>query len=146
VLPGGPSRVRRDPGSGRRRWHRRGLRWACSGRRSSTGRWDWPVTGRPATDSASPPADYDAWLANLRAAGIDLLFVARTNPADGWLSNAADAPFPIERRWADAHPEIVRPVAVPGPDDPTFRIYRVRFPPGPPVPSGRDASSHPPAG
>jgi hypothetical protein len=51
-------------------------------------------------------ADYQAWLKNLRAEQIDLLFVSRTN-LHGRSSSRPDEllPFPIERIWADAHPE-----------------------------------------
>jgi hypothetical protein len=50
--------------------------------------------------------NYRAWLENLRNRGINLLFIARVN-THGRLVRAADGPptFPIEKRWADAHPE-----------------------------------------
>lgn len=57
----------------------------------------------PAPDRAG--ATYDAWRANLRAAQRDVLFVAATYPGVR-RAIAADADgFPIERAWADAHPE-----------------------------------------
>ena len=53
-------------------------------------------------------ASYEAWLRNLRAEGAEVLFiaaldpiVARTVPADG-------DQFPVERQWADAHPDLFR--------------------------------------
>jgi hypothetical protein len=88
----------------------------------------WP-NSRPGWDRLRP--DYPAWADNLDAEGIQLLVVTRVNPAEG-AHNVADAEgFPIERRWADAHPE--RFVRLYGQDerDPWFRLYRVRRPRGP---------------
>jgi hypothetical protein len=82
----------------------------------------WP-NSRPGWDRLRP--DYGAWIENLDAEGIQLLVVTRVNPAEG-PHNVADAEgFPIERRWADAHPE--RFVRLYGQDerDPWFRFYRV---------------------
>jgi hypothetical protein len=51
-------------------------------------------------------ADYEAWLENLRTQQIDLLFVARTNLHGRLAALRGDLPpFPIERTWADTHPE-----------------------------------------
>lgn len=51
-------------------------------------------------------ADYQAWLENLRTAQIDLLFVSRINLHGHIILPPLElAPFPIEREWADAHPE-----------------------------------------
>jgi hypothetical protein len=62
--------------------------------------WDTP---RPGWDRIRP--DYSAWVENLKRQRIDVLFVAQANPPDG-LFNCADAEnFPIERVWADQHPE-----------------------------------------
>ena len=66
------------------------------------GQGTWP-NSRPGWDRIRP--DYRAWLDNLDAEGIQLLVVTRVNPAEG-RHNVADAEgFPIERRWADSHPE-----------------------------------------
>ena len=51
-------------------------------------------------------ADYEAWLENLRTQRIDLLFVTRTNLHGRLAALRGDLPpFPIERTWADTHPE-----------------------------------------
>lgn len=83
----------------------------------------WP-TARPGWDRLHP--DYEGWWANLRASRIDLLVVARANPAEGPFNVADREGFPIERGWAEAHPgvfEAVYGVAVP---DPQLKIYRIR--------------------
>jgi len=87
------------------------------------GEGTWP-NSRPGWDRIHP--DYNAWLANLRDERIRLLFVARANPAEG-IHNIADADgFPIERVWADSHPETFEPVYGLTEHDPRLRIYRVR--------------------
>ncbi|OJW06777.1 MAG: hypothetical protein BGO49_15050 [Planctomycetales bacterium 71-10] len=87
------------------------------------GRGAWP-NSRPGWDRERP--DYAAWLANLRAAGIQLLVVTRVNPGEG-AHNVADAEnFPVERGWADAHPEVFDPLYGVREADPWFRLYRVR--------------------
>jgi hypothetical protein len=86
------------------------------------GQGSWP-NSRPGWDRLQP--DYRAWLDNLDAESIQLLVVTRVNPAEG-AHNVADTDgFPIERRWADSHPE--RFVRLYGQDerDPWFRLYRV---------------------
>jgi Dolichyl-phosphate-mannose-protein mannosyltransferase len=83
--------------------------------------WDGP---RPGWDRSHP--DYRAWLANLRAEGIQLLV---TNPADPLeVTRGIDEPtgFPIERRWADAHPEAFQLLYGDNPPDREFRTYRVK--------------------
>ena len=71
--------------------------------------------------------NYTVWLANLDAEGIQLLVVTRVNPAEG-SHNVADRDlFPIERSWADAHPEDSSPFTDDR-NDPWFRLYRVRRP------------------
>lgn len=97
------------------------------------GRPNWP-NPRPGWDRAEP--DYTAWLANLSAAGIQLLVVTRVNPAEG-AHNVADADgFPIERVWADLHPEHFEPLYGRREHDPWFRLYRLRSPGATLVPDG----------
>jgi hypothetical protein len=87
---------------------------------------NWPDT-RPGWDRMH--ADYEAWLANLRAARIQMLVVARANPDEGPHNLADRSWFPIERVWADAHPETFQPLYGVAENDPQFRLYRV-IPPG----------------
>lgn len=85
----------------------------------------WP-NPRPGWDRAH--ADFSAWLANLRAWGIQLLVVTKVNPGEG-PHNVADAEgFPIEKVWAELHPEQFEPVYGVAEHDPLFRIYRLRAP------------------
>jgi len=96
----------------------------------------WPDT-RPNWERARP--DYEAWLENLRAGGIELLVVTRANPNEGRLNPYDREGFPIERAWADARPD--RFILLH--EDPSFRLYAVR--PGPKMGSGptdRPASPH----
>jgi hypothetical protein len=83
----------------------------------------WPDYPRPGWDRAHP--DYRAWLANLSVFGADLLVVTRVNPAEGPHNVADHQYFPVERRWADEHPEVFRPLHGVDPPDPWFRLYRV---------------------
>jgi hypothetical protein len=87
----------------------------------------WPSPW-PAWDREHP--DYDAWRANLNALKIDLLVVASMGRPKGGLPDEDAEGFPIERRWAEAHPDAFECLygAVEG--DPKFRIYRVRHRPG----------------
>ncbi len=62
----------------------------------------WP-NARPGWDRSAP--EYAAWLGNLDAEGIHLLVVTRVNPAEGSHNVADGEGFPIEREWAEAHPE-----------------------------------------
>ena len=89
----------------------------------------WP-TPRPGWDRLQP--DYDAWLANLRSEGIRILVVAKSNPIEGWHNVSDPLGFPIERGWAESHPESFEPLYGVSPPDPEMRIYRVRrsFGPG----------------
>lgn len=67
--------------------------------------------------------DERAWLANLRAERIEWLVATRANPSEGPYNIADPQGFPIERQWADAHPEtfeLAYPLLEP---DPLFRIY-----------------------
>ena len=85
--------------------------------------WNYP---HPGWDRLHP--DYDAWLANLRRERIDLLVVVRMQP-DIVLGSIHDAAyFPIERSWADAHPEVFQLLHGEDPRDPEFRLYRVKPP------------------
>ncbi len=86
------------------------------------GQGSWP-NSRPGWDRLRP--DYQAWLDNLDAEGIQMLVVTRVNPGEGAHNVADREGFPIERRWADSHPE--RFVRLYGQDerDPWFRLYRV---------------------
>ena len=88
----------------------------------------WPHP-RPGWDRLHP--DYDAWLANLRAHRIQLLVVNRVNPAEGAHNVADPEGFPVERSWAESHPEAFTPLYGVAERDPQFRLYRVR-------PAGRD--------
>jgi hypothetical protein len=88
----------------------------------------WPDP-RPGWDRALPV--FDAWLANLRAEGIQMLVVARANTNEG-PRNVADAEgFPVERQWAEAHPEAFTPLYGEAQGDPAFRLYGVRRNPPP---------------
>jgi Dolichyl-phosphate-mannose-protein mannosyltransferase len=85
------------------------------------GNGTWP-NSRPGWDRIQP--DYQAWVDNLDAAGIQLVVITRTNPREG-AHNAADSNnFPIERQWADAHPERFEPIYGQRERDPWFRLYR----------------------
>jgi hypothetical protein len=86
------------------------------------GRPNWPGT-RPGWDRVHP--DFEAWLANLEAQGIQILVVARANPLEGSYNLADAEGFPIERVWADAHPEFFTLLYGDDPPDPLFRFYRV---------------------
>ncbi|HXU60054.1 MAG TPA: phospholipid carrier-dependent glycosyltransferase [Polyangia bacterium] len=69
---------------------------------------DFPA--RPASTPEPAPyrdgASYDVWLRNLRAARAQVLFVAALDPIVARTVTADREQFPIERQWADAHPEL----------------------------------------
>jgi hypothetical protein len=89
------------------------------------GQGNWP-NPLPGWDRAHP--DYHAWLANLRAERIQLLVVARVSTVGG-AHNVADAErFPIERQWAESHPETFEPLYGVAERDGQFRIYRLKPP------------------
>jgi len=82
---------------------------------------NWP-NSRPGWDRMRP--DFQAWVDNLEAEGIQLLVVTRTNPDEG-IHNIADSEyFPIERRWADSHPGQFEPLYGVAENDRWFRLYR----------------------
>ena len=83
----------------------------------------WP-TSRPGWDRIA--GDYDAWLANLEADRIQLLVVTQVNVGEGPHNVADSENFPIERQWADAHPEVFEPLYGVAERDPWFRLYRLR--------------------
>lgn len=82
----------------------------------------WPDYPRPGWDRRHP--SYEAWLANLKAARIQVLVVTRVNPAEGPHNVADAAGFPIERAWAESHPESFEPLYGTAERDPQFRFYR----------------------
>jgi 4-amino-4-deoxy-L-arabinose transferase-like glycosyltransferase len=73
---------------------------------------DFPRSPEPAANAEPAPyrdgARYETWLGNLRATRTEVLFVAALDPIVR-RNIAADADgFPVERTWADAHPEQFR--------------------------------------
>lgn len=90
------------------------------------------------TDKAAIPwpqwyreeANYESWLENLRWSRTDLLFVTRTNLHGRRLDLSGELPaFPIERAWADAHPEdfeFLGPPRAPEGNIPWACVYRLR--------------------
>ncbi len=87
------------------------------------GQGNWP-NSRPGWDRAEP--DFRAWLDNLESEGVQLLVVTRVNPQEG-AHNVADSDyFPIERQWADSHPEWFEPLYGQRENDRWFRLYRLR--------------------
>ncbi|SIO59924.1 4-amino-4-deoxy-L-arabinose transferase [Singulisphaera sp. GP187] len=89
----------------------------------ANGKPTWPDS-RPGWDRLHP--DYAGWLAALHDEQIQILVVAKANPDEG-RHNIADAEqFPIERTWADTHPESFFPLYGVVEGDPRMRIYRVR--------------------
>jgi hypothetical protein len=89
----------------------------------ANGQGTWPDS-RPGWDRIRP--DYRPWLDNLDAEGINLLVVTRADPAEGPYNLADSDRFPIERQWADTHPDRFEPLYGTQPVDPWFRLYRVR--------------------
>ena len=55
-------------------------------------------------------AGLQAWLDNLDAEDIQFLVVTRVIPAEGPHNVADSENFPIERRWADSHPDRFEPL------------------------------------
>jgi hypothetical protein len=85
------------------------------------GRWPNP---RPGWDRQRP--DYSSWVRNLESAGIQLLVVTRVNPSEGRHNVADPEGFPIERRWADSHPDQFELLYGQAEHDPWFRLYGFR--------------------
>jgi hypothetical protein len=85
--------------------------------RSGPATWNRP---RPGWDRIHP--DYEAWLANLRAEGIQLLFVTRANPDEGHHNIVDESQFPIENIWAKGHPEVFEQLYL----DANVALYRLR--------------------
>ncbi len=66
-------------------------------------------TTRAPTPEPAPYRDgatYESWIRNLRSAGAQVLFVAALDPIVARNVPADSDQFPIERQWADAHPEM----------------------------------------
>jgi hypothetical protein len=67
-------------------------------------------TGNARSADAEPAlyrdgANFELWWRNLRATGTEVLFVASLEPIVRRNVDTDDDGFPIERTWADAHPE-----------------------------------------
>jgi hypothetical protein len=72
---------------------------------------DFPQSG--ASGSAEPAVyrpggTFETWRQNLRAQGCDILFVSTLYPIVAREIPADDEGFPIERAWADGHPDDFR--------------------------------------
>ena len=87
------------------------------------GQGNWP-NSRPGWDRMEP--DFQAWLDNLESERTQLLVVTRVNPQEGAHNVADSEDFPIERHWADSHPEWFEPLYGPLENDRWFRLYRLR--------------------
>ena len=59
---------------------------------------------------------------------MDFLVVTRANPGEGsHYPNPSDPlGFPLEREWADTHPEVFEAVYGLVEGDPRFRVYRLK--------------------
>jgi hypothetical protein len=89
---------------------------------TTRGQGIWP-NPRPGWDRAAP--SYDAWVDNLLADQIQILVVTRVNTGEGAHNVADSAGFPIERQWAESHPDRFEPLYGVREQDPQFRVYRV---------------------
>jgi hypothetical protein len=87
------------------------------------GQGNWP-NSRPGWDRMEP--DFQCWLENLESEGIQLLVVTRVNPQEGAHNVADSNNFPIERHWADSHPEWFEPLYGQQENDRWIRLYRLR--------------------
>jgi hypothetical protein len=104
-------------------WHRDWLMHDYHREAEARGEGNWP-NSRPGWDRIRP--DYFAWLENLEAEGIGFLVVTRQDPAEGMHNISDPENFPIERRWADLHPDRFEPIYGVAEKDPWFRLYRFR--------------------
>lgn len=91
---------------------------------AESGSWPLWSNPRPGWDRLRP--DYGAWLANLRAAGVSFLVVTRANPGEGPHNPHDDLGFPIERSWAESHPEAFEPAYGVAEGEREMRIYRLK--------------------
>ncbi len=82
------------------------------------------TTSRPTWGHRRP--QFHVWLQNLKALGVDLLFVTDLNRRGGVYPCGLGG-FPIERTWAAWHPEIFELIA----SGEKFFLYRVRVPDDP---------------
>jgi hypothetical protein len=87
------------------------------------GLWPTPLPGWPRLHP-----NYDAWLANLQVAGIQLLVITREVAVDKEFALDHPPEFPIEETWAETHPETFQPLYGEAEDDLDFRIYRLKPP------------------
>ncbi len=93
----------------------------------------WPDT-RPGWDRVRP--NYSEWLANLVAERIRFLVVTKADPLEGQHNPFDSQGFPVERAFADAHPDRFRLLY----GDGKFRLYAVR-----PAAKNREPSTDSPA-
>jgi hypothetical protein len=93
----------------------------------------WPTT-RPGWDRVRPK--YDEWLANLDAERIQFLVVTRADPGEGRHNPFDSEGFPVERAFADAHPQRFRRLYA----DKNFRLYSLK-----PPAKNRETATDPPA-
>jgi len=88
---------------------------------------DFPARAPGRGDAGPEPAPYrdsarfETWLANLRAARSDVLFVAALYPSVRRTIAGDGDGFPIERAWADAHPALFRLRHA----SPAARVYQI---------------------
>ncbi len=91
---------------------------------------DAPNRGLPPTWPSPRPGwdrfrvDYDAWLRNLDRERIRFLVVTRADPQEGRHNPFDKEGFPLERMWADTHPDRFTRLYA----DELFRLYGVRPP------------------
>jgi hypothetical protein len=86
-----------------------------------------PPSGRASTAEPAPYRDgasFAVWLRNLRAARAEVLFVAALDATVVRNVEADDDGFPVERAWADAHPDLF-PLRYQSPD---ARVYGITPP------------------
>jgi hypothetical protein len=64
---------------------------------------------------------FDVWWRNLRAYGAEVLYVSKVRPIELLNMPVESDGFPVERRWADEHPERFSLAY----DSPKARVYRI---------------------